>query len=247
MTVQVTWAGRMHYGAAWEWQKQLVVEQMTATVPDRLLLLEHTPVYTLGRSGRRENLLLDEKQRAGEGIELFDVDRGGDITYHGPGQLVGYPILNLGRVYGARQFNGRPDVHRYLRDLEEILIQTLAAFNLAGWRYEGYTGVWVTTVAGPRKIAAIGIKVNHRGISSHGFALNVNPDLAHFAGIVPCGICEHGVTSMAQLLPRVPTLRQVAKPLTAAFGRVLQVDISDLAVQPVARVELPGGEKHEFS
>jgi lipoyl(octanoyl) transferase len=226
MTVQIEWVGRMSYGAAWERQKEWVAEQMTAVASDRLLLLEHFPVYTLGRSGKMENLLLDEEQRAREGIELFAVDRGGDITYHGPGQLVGYPILNLGRVYGAQQFGGRPDVHRYLRDLEEVVIQTLAAFGLNGWRYEGYTGVWVDTAAGPMKIAAIGVKVNHRGITSHGFALNVNPDLRHFAGIIPCGIREHGVTSMAKLLSQPPTLLEVAAPLTAAFGRVLQVDVS---------------------
>jgi lipoyl(octanoyl) transferase len=226
MGVQVEWCGRVSYGAAWERQKELVSEQMRVVVPGRLLLLEHSPVYTLGRSGKTENLLLDEEQRAREGIELFAVDRGGDITYHGPGQLVGYPILNLGRVYGTRQFSGRPDVHRYLRDLEEILIQTLASFGLSGRRYEGYTGVWVDTAAGPRKIAAIGVKVNHRGITSHGFALNVDPELKHFAGIVPCGIREHGVTSMAKLLSQPPTLMEVAAPLTAAIGRVLQVDIS---------------------
>jgi lipoyl(octanoyl) transferase len=226
MSVQVEWLGRMSYGDAWEWQKQLVVEQMMAILPDRLLLLEHSPVYTLGRSGKMENLLLDEQQRAEQGIELFAVDRGGDITYHGPGQLVGYPILNLGRVYGARQFGGRPDVHRYLRDLEEILIQTLAACGVDGWRYDGYTGVWVSTAAGPSKIAAIGVKVNHRGITSHGFALNVNPNLSHFAGIVPCGIREHGVTSLAELVAEPPALRQVADLLAAAFGRVLQVEIS---------------------
>jgi lipoyl(octanoyl) transferase len=225
MSLQVDWLGRMSYGAAWEWQKHLVAEQVAATAPDRLLLLEHSPVYTLGRSGKMENLLLDEQQRAQAGIELFAVDRGGDITYHGPGQLVGYPILNLGRVYGARQFGGRPDVHRYLRDLEEILIQTLASFGLAGWRYDGYTGVWVSTAAGPRKIAAIGVKVNHRGITSHGFALNVDPDLSHFAGIVPCGIREHGVTSMAKMLPQPPELLEVAELLATAFSRVLQLKL----------------------
>jgi lipoyl(octanoyl) transferase len=233
MSVQVEWLGRMSYGDGWEWQKQLVAEQMTGISPDRLLLLEHSPVYTLGRSGKLENLLLDEQQRAEQGIELFAVDRGGDITYHGPGQLVGYPILNLGRVYGTQQFGGRPDVHRYLRDLEEIIIQTLAGYGVAGWRYDGYTGVWVSTAVGPRKIAAIGVKVNHRGITSHGFALNVHPNLSHFAGIVPCGIREHGVTSMAELLAEPPALLQVAKLLALAVGRVLQVEVSNPV--PVSR------------
>jgi lipoyl(octanoyl) transferase len=224
MTVQVEWAGQLDYSTAWEWQKRLVDEQTTAAGHDRLLLLEHQPVYTLGRNGRLENLLLNEQQRAQAGIELFRVDRGGDITYHGPGQLVGYPILNLRRVYRVAAAD-RPDLRRYVRDVEQIMIQTVAAFGIEARRYDGFPGVWVATAAGLRKIAAIGIKVNRRGITSHGFALNVAPNLSHFAGIVPCGISGHGVTSLAALLPRPPALNEVIAPLTAAFADILQVQL----------------------
>lgn len=220
---QVIWAGCVDYTVAWEWQKKLVVEKAGTDRPDNLILLEHPPVYTLGRSGRLENLLLDENERARQGIDLFWVDRGGDITYHGPGQLVGYPILDLKRLHTAYGLP-RPDLHRYLRDIEEVVIQTLAHFNLVGRRYEGYTGVWVDTTVGPHKIAAIGVKVSSRGISSHGFALNVDPDLTHFQGIVPCGIHEHGVTSMAKLLQRPLAVTDLIQPLITIYGRVMQVE-----------------------
>lgn len=220
--LEVEWLGRIAYDEAWELQKDLVAERAEEPRPDRLLLLEHLPVYTLGRSGRLENLLLDEAEREGEGITVRWVDRGGDITYHGPGQLVGYPILNLKRLFRARGYE-RPDLHQYLRDVEEVIIRALDAFDIAGWRYEGYTGVWVDGPNGPLKIAAIGVKVSSKGISSHGFALNVDPDLEHFAGIIPCGIQEHGVTSLAQLLGRPVDVGNVIPPIVAAVARVFQV------------------------
>jgi len=220
--LEVEWLGRIAYDEAWELQKDLVAERAEEPRPDRLLLLEHPPVYTLGRSGRLENLLLDEAEREGEGITVRWVDRGGDITYHGPGQLVGYPILNLKRLFRARGYE-RPDLHQYLRDVEEVIIRALDAFDIAGWRYEGYTGVWVDGPNGPLKIAAIGVKVSSKGISSHGFALNVDPDLEHFAGIIPCGIQEHGVTSLAQLLGRPVDVGNVIPPIVAAVARVFQV------------------------
>lgn len=224
----MTWCGRVAYEEAWDWQKRLVAERREGVWADELLLLEHPPVYTLGRRGKEANLLLDEAQRAVEGIGLHWVDRGGDITYHGPGQLVGYPILNLKRLHRERGLP-RPDLHLYLRELEEVVIRTLSVFGVRGWRYPGYTGVWVEEAGERRKIAAMGIKVSGRGISSHGFALNVNPNLAHFGGIVPCGIEEHGVTSLSKLLDRPVSLSEVVPDLISAFGDVLQVETTGVS------------------
>lgn len=221
--IQVRWLGCIPYAAAWDYQKELVTERREQVGGDQLLLLEHDPVYTLGRSGQEANLLFDEAARKRAGISLFWVDRGGDVTYHGPGQLVGYPILDIKRLHRMQGLS-RPDLHLYLRQLEDVIIGTLAEFGITGRRYPGYTGVWVDAPAGPRKIAAIGVKVNARGITSHGFALNVDPDLSHFAGIVPCGIQEHGVTSMAQLLSRPVTVPEVLMPLVDVFGGVFQVE-----------------------
>lgn len=217
--MQVEWLGQVEYARAWERQKEIVARRAQGSERDQLLLLEHLPVYTLGRGGSEEHVLWDEQERRKRGITLFRVDRGGDITYHGPGQLVGYPLLDLKRLF-RRRGTPRPDLHRYLRDIEEVLIRTLDSFEIGGRRYEGYTGVWVDTKQGPRKIAAIGIKVSSHGISSHGFALNVDPDLEHFAGIVPCGIQEHGVTSLAQLLGRPMAVTDVVAPVIDAFAHV---------------------------
>ena len=220
--IDVEWLGRVEYAEAWERQKEVVARRTQRPGRDRLLLLEHPAVYTLGRGGREENILWDEAERRRKGITLFRVDRGGDITYHGPGQLVGYPILDLKQLFRRRGYR-RPDLHRYLRDIEEALIRTLRAFEVRGRRYEGYTGVWVDTEHGPRKMAAIGIKVSSRGISSHGFALNVDPDLEHFRGIIPCGIEEHGVTSLAKLLGRRMAVTDVVAPLIDAFAHVFDL------------------------
>lgn len=224
--IDVQWVGRIDYDAAWEWQKSLVATAAAGAadpnLPDTLLLLEHSPTYTLGRRGSLDHLLLSQAELDAAGFTLRWVDRGGDITYHGPGQLVGYPILNLKRLF-ARRGLSRPDLHQYLRDVEEVIIRALAAFDIYGWRYEGYTGVWVVGPAGPEKIAAIGIKVSGSGISSHGFALNVNPDLAHFEHIIPCGIREHGVTSMAAVLAQPLTTTDLIQPITDAFCDVFEV------------------------
>ena len=228
--IELEWLGQVEYEAAWALQKQLVAQRTDDLIPDRLLLLEHRPVYTMGRSGSEANLLLDEAQRAAEGIALHWVDRGGDVTYHGPGQLVGYPILQVRELH-RRQGRERLDLHLYLRQLEELIILTLADFGVKGWRYEGYTGVWVTAAAGPRKIAAIGIKVSSKGVSSHGFALNVDPNMAHFAGIVPCGIAEHGVVSLAQLLDRPVMIAEVIPVLVAKLPTIFASTASWL-VQP---------------
>ncbi|HSM56654.1 MAG TPA: lipoyl(octanoyl) transferase LipB [Candidatus Sulfomarinibacteraceae bacterium] len=217
--MDVEWLGRIDYERAWSLQKELVAQRHAGNGKDRLLLLEHPPVYTMGRSGSERNLLIDERARQKEGIELYWVDRGGDVTYHGPGQLVGYPILDLRRLFRARGYE-RPDLHRYLRDVEELIIRALATFDVSGWRHDGYTGVWVDGPDGPRKIAAIGIKVSSRGISSHGFALNVDPNLAHFEGIVPCGIEEHGVTSLARMTGRSMAVTDVIPAVVAAAESV---------------------------
>jgi lipoate-protein ligase B len=223
--VAVEWLGRVDYQTAWDLQKRYVAELSSAdSAPHRLLLLEHPPTYTLGRRGKLENLLFDDAQLSAEGITVYHVDRGGDITYHGPGQLVGYPILNLKRLYNTAS----PDLHAYLRRLEQVLIDTLAVYDIVSWRFPGYTGVWVGAVdqesAEAVKIAAIGVKVSGQGITSHGFALNVNPNLDHFSGIIPCGIEDHGVTSMAHLLPDAPTVASLVDDVSNAFSNVFQVE-----------------------
>ncbi|NLF64076.1 MAG: lipoyl(octanoyl) transferase LipB [Chloroflexi bacterium] len=216
--VQVSWLGCIPYDEAWALQQRLAVARADGRSPDRLLLLEHPPVYTLGRSAHAENLLLDDEALAAEGIAVRHVDRGGDITYHGPGQLVGYPILDL-RAIAAAQGRSYPDLHAYLRALEETLIVVLAGLGIAARRYPDYTGVWVDERGEPEKIAAIGVKVSSRGITSHGFALNVAPNLAHFAGIIPCGIAEHGVTSIAALRGEAPALPDLVPIVSEAFAQ----------------------------
>lgn len=225
MNIEVTWLGQIEYDAAWDKQKALVsAREENPDLSDELLLLEHPPTYTLGRSGKLAHLLLSETQIEDQGFTVRWVDRGGDITYHGPGQLVGYPILNLQRLFQRQGFT-KPDFKRYLRHLEAVIIQTLAGFGIVGWRYEGYTGVWVDRPDGPRKIAAIGVRVNARGISSHGFALNVNPNMTHFTHIVPCGISEHGVTSMAEILERPLAPLDLLKPMTEAFAAIFEIPV----------------------
>lgn len=226
--LQTTWVGLVEYDAAWAWQKELVGKLSdTADHPHQLLLLEHPPTYTLGRRGKLDHLLLSEAQLDEGGFTLRWVDRGGDITYHGPGQLVGYPIFNLKRLF-AQQGHPRPDLHLYLRNLEEVIIQMLAGFGISGWQYGGYTGVWVDSPRGPEKIAALGIRVNSKGISSHGFALNVQPDLSHFQHIIPCGIQGHGVTSMSQILARPLRITDLIQPILTAFSEIFSVDIQQI-------------------
>jgi lipoate-protein ligase B len=200
------------YTTAWDLQKQLVAARVAGEIPDTLLLLEHPHVYTLGRSGHAENVLLDEAALAAAGAELFWVDRGGDVTYHGPGQLVGYPIVHLAR-FGK-------DTHAHLRRIEEVLIGALAEFGLEGRRDPEYTGVWV----GEEKIAAIGVRVS-RWVTSHGFALNVDPDLTYFANIIPCGIRHKGVTSLARLLQRSVSRTEAEAAVIRHFEAVFDVEL----------------------
>lgn len=192
------WLGRVPYESALELQDSLVAARRDGTVPDTLLLLEHPPVITLGRNSDPAHLLVDPAVLASRGVEVHDCGRGGDVTYHGPGQLVGYPILDLRQT--------EPDVHHYLRGLEEGLIRTAADFGVRAGRIPGLTGVW----ADGRKLAAIGVRLSRGWITSHGFALNVSTDLSAFSAIVPCGIRNKGVTSLAALLGQAPPLRDVA-------------------------------------
>jgi lipoyl(octanoyl) transferase len=183
--------GLTDYGAALEWQRALARARAEGVLAhDLVLLLEHAPVVTLGRGARREHLRLDPEALRARGVEVVEVERGGDVTYHGPGQLVGYPILDLA--------THRKDVHWYLRRLEDVLIEVCAAFGVAAGRNPGYTGVWVLDPVAPRrKVASIGVHVA-RWITRHGFALNVTTDLSAFDLIVPCGIPEVEMTSLAR-------------------------------------------------
>ncbi|HEU0020514.1 MAG TPA: lipoyl(octanoyl) transferase LipB [Dehalococcoidia bacterium] len=185
-TCRVIQLGTVDYRRAWDLQVELAREVHDGRQPNTLLLLEHSHVYTRGRLSRPEHLLLTPAQLIQRGIELVETDRGGQITYHGPGQLVAYPVVDL-RDWGGPL--------KYVRALEQIIIQSLASFGIAAGLVEGLTGVW----AGERKIAAIGVKIS-RGVAHHGFAINVDPDLSYFDHIVPCGISDRAVTSIQQIL-----------------------------------------------
>jgi lipoyl(octanoyl) transferase len=199
--------GRVPYGLGLEIQERLVAERQAGAIPDQLLLLEHDPVFTLGRNARAENVLLSAEQLRQHGFDVYDTGRGGDVTYHGPGQVVGYPILDLSP--------DRRDVHRYVRDLEEVMIRTCAQYGVEAGRIAGLTGTWV----GREKIGAIGVRIS-RWVTSHGFAFNVSTDLAAFDLIVPCGIRDKGVTSLDRLLGRPVPLDEAMGRLTAHFESV---------------------------
>lgn len=208
--------GEMPYAEAWELQKVLASERGQGQSPDALLLVEHPHTYTLGSAAKLEHLVWNETERAAHGIAVYRVDRGGDITYHGPGQLVGYPILQLPQTDHVKA-----GVVDYIRSLEAVLIETLAQFEIQGERLAGYTGVWV----GGAKIAAIGVKVTARRVTYHGFALNINTDLRYFHGIIPCGIVDKPVTSMQVIIGQVVDMAAVIHAVTEAFGRVLGYNI----------------------
>lgn len=202
-------AGTVPYSDAWEWQRLLVRERKeNRDLEDVLILLEHPPVYTLGQGATTEFLKFDPNLTDDL---IYRVERGGEVTYHCPGQLVGYPILNL--------HNYQQDLHWYLRQLEEVIIRVLANYGLSGERLAGLTGVWLQG----RKIAAIGIKVS-RWITMHGFAFNVCPDLAGFQQIVPCGIADKPVGSLAEFMPEI-NIQQVRQQVKLAFAEVFQVEL----------------------
>jgi len=223
--VEWSFLGRMPYADAVRLQERVRDELRRGAGPERLLLLEHPPVYTLGRNADAGDVTADAAWIAGRGIEVHASDRGGQATYHGPGQLVGYPILDLSP--------DRRDVARYLRDLEEVLIRTLSQFGVTAGRVSGLTGVWV----GPEKIASLGVHLS-RWVTTHGFALNVNTDLSRFGLIVPCGLRGAAVTSMQRLLGRPLPLEEVAAAIVPVFGEVFGRDMAP-GSPPVAPAAAP--------
>jgi len=234
-------AGLIEYAQAWELQEKLVAQIARGEAPPTLLLLEHPHVYTFGRRGQAEHLLWDEAELQRRGIQVFWVDRGGDVTYHGPGQLVGYPLLPLGTV-DAQARLPQADYVGYVRKLEQVLIRALDCFGIAAGQVPGLTGVWVPAEVWsrcprsrpqdrqrPAKIAAIGVKVDVNGISRHGFALNVAPQMEYWQGIVACGLAEYPVVSMADLLPSSPSLDEVKAQVIRAFQEVFEVKSLEMA------------------
>ncbi len=199
------------YDKCWDLQKKIFEERKNNLIPDTFLMLEHPHTYTLGKTGDKANLIGDETFLKSKGISVFEIDRGGDITYHGPGQIVGYPIINLQ--------NWEMDTHLYLRTLEEVIIKTCSEYGLKTNRKENFTGVWLEE----RKIAAIGIKVS-RWITMHGFAFNINTDLSLFNGIIPCGIKDKAVTSLEKELNKKITLEEVKNKLLKNFKELFEYD-----------------------
>jgi lipoyl(octanoyl) transferase len=210
--LEVRRLGRMPYAEGLDLQARLVADRQAGRIPDTLLLLEHDPVFTLGRNARPEHVLFPEAELRARGFEVFETGRGGDVTYHGPGQVVGYPIMDLAP--------DRCDVHRYVRDLEEVLIRTCGDYGVAAGRVPGMTGAWV----GAEKIAAIGVRIA-RWVTSHGFAFNVAGDTAPFGLIVPCGIRGRGVTSLERVVgrpvEREEVMDRLAAHVAAVFARAI--------------------------
>ncbi|HEX6465484.1 MAG TPA: lipoyl(octanoyl) transferase LipB [Vicinamibacterales bacterium] len=219
MNTEVRRLGCVDYCEALDLQKNLVEQRKRGVIPDQLLLLEHPHVITLGVRNRseRSHVLASDEALAADGIQLFETGRGGDVTYHGPGQLVGYPIIDLKP--------DRCDVHRYVRDLEETLIRAVAAFGIRAVRIKGLTGIWVGASRDAAKLAAIGVRIS-RWVTSHGFALNVNTDLSRFGLIVPCGLGDKDVTSMERLLGHRVSMDEVAGAVARAFESVFAVELT---------------------
>jgi lipoyl(octanoyl) transferase len=216
--LEVRHLGSIAYGAALELQSELVRRRREDEIPDQLLLLEHPHVITTGSSSEADHILASPEERERLGVELWESGRGGDVTYHGPGQLVGYPILDLKP--------DRRDVHRYLRDLESFLMEVLAGYGVVATIREGMTGVWTQN----GKVAAIGVRVSSGWITSHGFALNVSTDLDYFGTIIPCGISGEDVASLEGLLRRPVSMEEVMGRVEGAFARNFDRVISREAV-----------------
>ena len=219
MDVAVRSLGTLDYQSALDLQRELVEQRKRGEIPDQLLLLEHPDVITLGvkNRGARSHVLESDATLAGKGIAVFETGRGGDVTYHGPGQLVGYPIIDLKP--------DRCDVHRYVRDLEEVLIRAVSDFGIDAGRVAGLTGIWVDVAGRQAKLAAIGVRIS-RWVTSHGFALNVATDLSRFELIVPCGIADKGVTSMAALLGQTVSMDEVRSAVTLRFAEIFSRSIT---------------------
>ena len=249
--------GVMDYESAWQLQEKLAAEIAAGERPPTLLLLEHPHTYTFGRRGHSENLLWDEAELRRRGIQVHWVDRGGDVTYHGPGQLVGYPLIPLaasGMILDNASGNPhlpQTDYVGYVRRLEQTLILALASLNVPAFQADGMTGVWVknekaesdtaglpaaspaaSPMASPMaKIAAIGVKVDARGVSRHGFALNVNPDMSYWKGIIGCGLDGYPVTCLAEILDPVPVMQTVVEAVIRAFAKTYQFEIFEEELQ----------------
>jgi lipoate-protein ligase B len=223
------WFGQIEYGAALSLQKELVARRAADEVPNTLLLLEHPSTYTIGIDGHREHLLVNQEELARLNIAYHRVDRGGSVTYHGPGQLVCYPILSLKEQH--------LDYHRYLKMLESVIIHTLAAFKVRAFRERGQMGVWVCTDdtaphsstwlqsdRNTAQIGAIGVKLNKNNVTSHGFSININPDLGFFDLIVPCGLHGCRVTSLVEVLNKPIEIGSVLEPVIQSFCRVFEME-----------------------
>jgi lipoyl(octanoyl) transferase len=204
--------GLVDYAAGLELQRERVAQRKAGTIPDTLILLEHPHVYTLGRNAQQENVLVSEEFLASRGAQVFTTDRGGDVTYHGPGQLVGYPILDLTQH--------RRDISWYMRSLEDVLIRTARDYGIEATRSAGCTGVWV----GNNKLTAMGVHLS-RWVTSHGFAMNVNTDLRFFEWIVPCGLHGKGVTSLEKLLGHPVKMEEVTERVAGHFGDVFGLEV----------------------
>ena len=235
--------GLIEYERARDLQEEFAAEIAAGERAPTLLLLEHPHVYTFGRKGHAENLLWDERQLKERGLSVHWVDRGGDVTYHGPGQLVGYPLIPLGVPLAEPLDRGvgriqEADYIGYVGNLEQVLIVTLARLGLAAGQLPGMTGVWVQADifsrcprckpedrSKPAKIAAIGVKVDVHGVTRHGFALNVNPDMTYWDGIIGCGLAEYPVVCLADLLSVLPGMEKVKKEVVSSFGEVFGCEI----------------------
>ena len=210
--------GLIDYKQAWDLQKVIFDARVHNNVNDTLLLLEHPHTYTLGKVASKENLISSDALLKELGVSVYEIDRGGDITYHGPGQIVGYPIIKLS--------DWKEDTHEYLRALEEVLILTCGEYGLIAERNSKYTGVWI----GNRKITAIGVKIS-RWVTMHGFAFNVNTDLSYFGGIIPCGIRDKDVTSLKRELGKEVDLTEVKKSIVSNFEKVFGYDGSSVIMK----------------
>jgi len=224
------------YEEAWQLQSDLAAQIAAGTHPPSLLLLEHPHTFTFGRRGDIKNLLWNDLEQTQRGITLHWVDRGGDVTYHGPGQLVGYPLLPLGKPVTGRSRIPTADYVGYVRKLEESLILALLHLGLAAGQIPGLTGVWVQPDLAsrcprckpqdrlkPAKIAAIGVKVDANGISRHGFALNVDPEMSYWDGIIACGLVDHPIVSLADLLHPTPDMQTVKSAVSTAFAEIFDL------------------------
>ena len=208
MNVQVRDLGLCAYDEVWNLQKEIQAQRIAGESEDTLLLVEHEPVYTLGKNADKNHLL----QHYPDNVQIFQIERGGDITFHGPGQLVGYPILDL--------HNYKKSVSWYVRSLEQVIINTLQKYGIKGEQKEDLTGVWIKD----KKIAAFGVRIS-RWVTMHGFALNVNPDMQYYEGIIPCGILKYGVTSMEKLLNHEVNMKDVKNTLISSFKNVFMNNI----------------------